>query len=744
MSLTIAGPAMGNDMNVIPQLIGYPRIGPQRELKRVLEAAWADRLPTFDTRVAELRASHLAEQQALVGSAVDDFFLYDEVLETAMMFGLVPDAFRDLEPFQALSALARGTAELEAWEMTKWFDTNYHYVVPEIERSPSAFRPLPWRNPLPAPEGEGAVTWSVLGPYSLMELAKLAEHLEAQELAADLGAAFWGWVAEAAGRHPGFRLQIDEPYLGLAGDLDAAGLLRASYLDARELRMASPPLVTAQFASPPEDALRFLGNCGLAVQVPLATAERLSGTPALESQPELVLSVMDGRSVWPDDFDRVAEGFARLEPGGEVVRIVPSTSLMFLPYTVEGEDLPEGFWFAREKAGALRAWAEALQRGERPETTGPQVAEFPEVGLLEQRASRAERWVAQKDLDLPLHPTTTTGSLPQTPQVRRARARFQRGEISPEEYQRVMDELIREGIGWQEAIGLDVLVHGEFERSDMVEYFAEKMEGFHTTRNGWVLSYGSRCVRPPILAAPPAISEPMTVREWKVAQEATQRPVKGMLTGPVTIVNWSFRPPGVPDDRLFWAVARPIAQEVQYLAEAGARVIQIDEPAVRERWPLPTEDAAERREIYARGVRAALNHVFNAPPEIQMHTHMCYGTDATIAPLWAEAGVDVASIYFARSKDDDRIRAFYEVFEDGHLQIGPGVFDVHSPHSPGAEVMSERLEHFLAFMEAGDLWVNPDCGLKTRTWEEIKVQVGDLVAAARARRAAHPSGSGRS
>jgi 5-methyltetrahydropteroyltriglutamate--homocysteine methyltransferase len=727
---------MGNDMNVIPQLIGYPRIGPQRELKRVLEAAWTDRLPTFDARVGELRASHLAEQQALVGSAVDDFFLYDEVLETAMMFGLVPDPFRDLEPFQALSALARGTAELEAWEMTKWFDTNYHYVVPEIERSPSAFRPLPWRNPLPAPQGQGPVTWSVLGPYSLMELAKLAEHLEPQELAAELGAAFWGWVAEATERHPGFRLQIDEPYLGLASDLDAAGLLRASYLDAKELRLARPPLVTAQFASPPEDALRFLGDCGLAVQVPLAVAERLAGSPTLESQPELVVSVMDGRSVWPDDFDPAAQAIARLEPGSDVVRIVPSTSLMFLPYTVEGEDLPEGFWFAREKAGALRAWAEALQRGERPETAGPHVADFPEVGQLEQRTSRTERWVAQKDLDLPLHPTTTTGSLPQTAEVRRARARFQREEISPEEYQQAVDEFIREGIVWQEAIGLDVLVHGEFERSDMVEYFAEKMDGFHTTQNGWVLSYGSRCVRPPILAAPPAISEPMTVREWKVAQEATQRPVKGMLTGPVTIVNWSFRPPGVPDDRLFWAVARPIAQEVQYLVEAGARVIQVDEPAVRERWPLPTEDAAQRRETYARGVRAALNHVFNAPPEIQMHTHMCYGTDATIAPLWAEAGVDVASIYFARSKDDDRIRAFYDLFEDGHLQIGPGVFDVHSPHSPGAEVMSERLEHFLAFMEPGDLWVNPDCGLKTRTWAEIEVQVGDLVAAARARRAA--------
>jgi len=212
------------------------------------------------------------------------------------------------------------------------------------------------------------------------------------------------------------------------------------------------------------------------------------------------------------------------------------------------------------------------------------------------------------------------------------------------------------------------------------------------------------------------------------------QPVKGMLTGPVTIVNWSFRPPGIPDDRLFWAVAQPIAEEVGFLVEAGARIIQVDEPAVRERWPLPTEDAAERRAIYARGVRAALNRVFNQPASVQMHTHMCYGDFGDIVPLWSDAGVDVASIEFSRSKDDSYIRQFYGLFGDGHLQIGPGVFDVHSPHSPGQAVMDERLTHFETFMAGADLWVNPDCGLKTRAWDEIEHQLGDMVAAARRRR----------
>jgi 5-methyltetrahydropteroyltriglutamate--homocysteine methyltransferase len=209
-----------------------------------------------------------------------------------------------------------------------------------------------------------------------------------------------------------------------------------------------------------------------------------------------------------------------------------------------------------------------------------------------------------------------------------------------------------------------------------------------------------------------------------------------MLTGPVTIVNWSFRPPNVPDDRLFWAVALPIAEEVRRLVEAGARVVQVDEPAVRERWPLPTVDAQERRAVYARGVRAALNHVFDQPPHVQMHTHMCYGDFGDIVPLWSDAGVDVASIEFSRSKDDSYIRQFYELFGDGHLQIGPGVFDVHSPHSPGAQVMTERLRHFHGYMDTADLWVNPDCGLKTRRWDEIERQLDDMVAAAREMRAA--------
>ncbi len=726
-------------MNVTAQMIGYPRIGPNRELKWALERRWSGRLEAsdFDARIAELRAAHIEEQRGLIGSAVDDYFVYDEVLETAMMFGFgqeLTDAGEGADPFDLLTALARGTPEREAWEMTKWFDTNYHFVVPTLTAvAPGRFRPLPWREPI----GSADTTWAILGPYSLAKLSKLDSGLDRKSLAVAVASALGDWIRATGDRTPPLRLQLDEPSLGMVLSAEDEALRDAAYAALEGLAGRATPLVSVQFGHPSERTVEALGERGFAVQVALQQVAGLAGTPAWAAQPEHVISVIDGRSVWPDHFAPVRDALAALPDDGRPIRIVPSTSLMFIPYTTEGERLPTGFQFAREKARRLAQWSDALRTGsEPPEIADPTPATWPEVGDIRPRAPRAERQAGQSDLHLPSFPTTSTGSLPQTAEVRQLRVQRAKGELDQDAYQNGIRRLITDAIRWQEAKGLDVLVHGEFERTDMVEYFAEQLDGFLTTRNGWVLSYGSRSTRPPILAAPPSTNEPMTVDEWRLAQSATDKPVKGMLTGPVTIVNWSFRPPHVTDDKLFWAVAGPIAEEVSRLVDAGARVVQVDEPAVRERWPLPTEDAPRLREIYARGVRAALNRVFNQPVHVQMHTHMCYGDFGEIVPLWADAGVDVASIEFSRSKDDSYIRLFYELFGDGHLQIGPGVFDVHSPHSPGTGTMTERLDHFRAFMADTDLWVNPDCGLKTRSWEEIDRQLGDMVDAARRLRAA--------
>jgi 5-methyltetrahydropteroyltriglutamate--homocysteine methyltransferase len=726
-------------------LTGYPRIGPKRELKWALEQHWAGRLdrPSFESRVAELRAEHLAEQQRLVGHAVDDFFLYDALLETALMFGIAPawaGASLEDDPFSVLSAAARGVEGHEAWELTKWFDTNYHCVIPEIAVPVDRLVPLPWRAPVSVTERDPAA-WAIVGPYSLVKLSSVPAAMDARALAASVGRALWAWLAMQRDANPAFRLQIDEPCLGLLMDEADVALCQAAYADASAPAVVAP-MVTVQFGHASNQTLEALGSQGFAVQIGLDHVERLRGTTAWAAQPELVISVQDGRSVWPDDFSAARIGLEPLRGETREVRLIPSTSLMFLPYTVEGEDLPAGFQFAREKAAALRAWADALGSGGTVEQPAPPMAEWPEIVAPPSRAPRSVRREAQRDLELPPFPTTTIGSLPQTGEVRHLRVQLGRGELDRSAYDAAIGRLITDAIEWQERVGLDVLVHGEFERTDMVEYFAEQMDGFLTTRNGWVLSYGSRCTRPPILNAPPTISAPMTVDEWSIAQDATSKPVKGMLTGPVTIVNWSFRPPNVPDDRLFWAVAQPVAEEVRHLIDAGARVIQIDEPAVRERWPLPTEHAERLRDVYARGVRAALAHVFNQPALVQMHTHMCYGTDATIAPLWDGVGVDVASIWYARSPDDKRIRGFYDAPDDGRLQIGPGVFDVHSPFAPGVETMADRLSHVAGYMDLLDVWVNPDCGLKTRTWDEVEHQLSEMVAAARVSRDAVGGGGG--
>ena len=399
-------------MKIVPQLIGYPRIGPNRELKWLLERRWSGRIaaPEFDARVGELRAAHLAEQRDLIGSAVDDFFLYDEVLETALMLGVHPQGLAH-EPFALLTALARGTVEREAWEMTKWFDTNYHHVVPEVERLPDRLVPLPWREPI----HDGDAIWPILGPYSFARLSKHHD-LHTADLARAAGAAIGAWLRAQPN---GFRLQLDEPCLGMRLD-ETDELLRDAAYDAFGAVGATAPIVTVQFGAASATTLEALGRRGHAVQVPLERVASLVGTAAWGAQPEHVIAVMDGRSVWPDDFAAARRGLAGIEDG-KVVRIVPSTGLGFLPYTVEGEELPPGLQFAREKTRTLAAWAAALAGGPEPATTPMPQHAWPAVGELTARAPRSERRAAQSSLGLPAFPTTTTGSLPQTAEVRHLR-----------------------------------------------------------------------------------------------------------------------------------------------------------------------------------------------------------------------------------------------------------------------------------------------------------------------------------
>ena len=696
--------------DVRAMLTGFPRIGQGRELKWLLERAWRGEIEPveLDRQLAERKRAHLAEQVDLVGVALDDFWIYDQVLETALLFGLVPareaTILRD-DPFACLTALARGSTRAPAWEMTKWFDTNYHYVVPEGDVAGIDVSVPPWR----VPAGDA---WNVLGPFSFARLSRLTD-LQPEALLPE-----YQRLAAAAG----LPLVIDEPSLGLEPGADDLELLARAYSNLDP----DPTIVITCAVGTPDDAiLDLLASRGLSVQVAARDVPRVASLPAWNAMPRHVVSVVDGRSPWPDDWSHLADASRHFD--GRPVLLTPTTSLMFLPYTVADEPsvAAAGFQFAREKATTLAAWAAALREGRpAPDATRPMAAvDWPAPpNAVPPRGERPQRRAQQ-----PSHgelPTTTIGSYPQTSVVRQLRRQLRDGVLGAEEYQRNIDEAIVDCVRWQEAAGLDLLVHGEFERTDMVEYFAERLDGFLTTSHGWVVSYGARCTRPPILVAPPRPAQPITVREWQVAQAATDRPVKGMLTGPVTIVNWSFRPPQVGDDRLFWAVARAVRDEVEFLIAAGARAIQVDEPAVRERWPLKAPGWQERRDVYRDGARRALQHVFHQPDEVQMHTHMCYGDFGEIVDLWRGVDVDVASIEFARSGDESYLAGFAEL----GWEIGPGLFDVHSPHRPGREAVVARLRRALEIIPRDRLWVNPDCGLKTRSWSEVEQQLDDMLA----------------
>ena len=600
--------------------------------------------------------------------------------------------------------------------MTKWFDANYHYVVPEIGALPERLVPLPWRTPL----GGGDTAWAILGPYSLVKLSKLADGVDPAELAAAAGRALWAFVREERQRDPAFRLQVDEPSLGMAMTDDDRRLLDAAYADAADLGLAEPPLVTVQFGRPSAETVAALGR----------TRPRRPGPPRGRRRAvrhRCVAGAAGARHLRRGRPQRLER---RLRPAC-ARRSSPSPTTASrcawcrppascsCRYTVVGEDLPPGFAVrAREGAPRWRSWAARVHRRSAPSMrrdrrrpSGRRSARFARAPAREEREGRPG---GPRPAALPDHEHRVAAADDRGPAAPRAPRRAARS-IAPA-YEDEVDRMITEAVAWQEAAGIDVLVHGEFERTDMVEYFAEKLDGFHTTRNGWVLCYGSRCTRPPILAAPPVAHEPMTVREWRVAQAATDQPVKGMLTGPVTIVNWSFRPPGVPDDRLFWAVAQPIADEVRALVEAGRRIVQVDEPAVRERWPLPTVDAPRSG---ARSTPAAC-----APPSTTSSTRCprsrCTRTCATATSATScRSGPMPASTSRPSSSAARRTRATSgsstSCSTTGTSRSAPACSTCTRRTRPGTETMASRLEHFRGFMDAGDLWVNPDCGLKTRS-----------------------------
>ncbi|MEW2579876.1 5-methyltetrahydropteroyltriglutamate--homocysteine S-methyltransferase [Streptomyces syringium] len=752
---------------------GYPRQGQGRELKKAIEGYWAGRVTAdaLHTTAATLRRTAWRQ---LTEAGVDevptgDFSLYDHVLDTTVMVGAIPERHRAAVRDNALDgyfAMARGTQEAPPLEMTKWFDTNYHYLVPELGPD-TVFTADPAK-----PLGElrealalGHTARPVLvGPVTYLLLAKPAPGAPADfqpltlldrllpvyaRVLAELRAAGAEWV------------QLDEP--ALVQDQPPAVLSAATraYRDLGALA-DRPRILAATYFDRLGDALPVLAKSpveGLALDFTGPAAANLEALAAAGGVPgkRLVAGVVDGRNIWINDLEHSLATLATLLGLAGRVDVAPSCSLLHVPLDATAErdvDPQVARWlaFARQKTEEIVTLARGLNEG--TDVIAPQLAANRSArasraasALTHDPAVRAraaavterdtrrpqpypERAAAQRArLGLPLLPTTTIGSFPQTTELRTARADLRAGRIDAAGYDERIAAEIRDVLAFQEKAGLDVLVHGEPERNDMVQYFAERLTGYLATQHGWVQSYGTRYVRPPILAGDISRPEPMTVAWTSYAQSQTERPVKGMLTGPVTMLAWSF----VRDDQPLADTARQVAlalrDEVTDLEAAGTAVIQVDEPALRETLPLRTADrpgylawATEAFRLTTAGVRA----------DTQIHTHMCYAEFGVIIGAIEELDADVISLEAARSHmqvADELAVAGY-----GH-EVGPGVYDIHSPRVPGVEETAGLLRKGLGAIPAERLWVNPDCGLKTRGWSEVRDSLEHLVRAARQVRA---------
>ncbi|GAA4975357.1 5-methyltetrahydropteroyltriglutamate--homocysteine S-methyltransferase [Streptomyces hyderabadensis] len=756
---------------------GYPRQGRNRELKKAVEGYWQGRVGADALRstAAGLRRStwrQLADA-GLHEVPTGDFSYYDHVLDTTVMVGAIPKRHRaavDADALGGYFAMARGTQEVAPLEMTKWFDTNYHYLVPELGpgtvfTADSAKQVAELTEALALGLSARPV---LVGPVTYLLLAKPAPGVPAgfepltlleallpvyAEVLADLRAAGAEWVqldepALVQDRTPAELQAAERCYRVLGGLTDRPKLLVASYFD--RLGDALPVLAKA----PVE---------GLALDFTGAAAANLDALAAVGGLPgkRLVAGVVDGRNVWINDLSKSLSTLGTLLGLADRVDVAASCSLLHVPLDASAErdvepQIRRWLAFARQKTAEVVTLAEALARGTgsvtaelaanradlasragSPITRDPAVrARAAAVTDADTRRSQpyAERSAAQRArLGLPLLPTTTIGSFPQTGGLRRARADLRAGRLGTGGYEERIEAEIQEVISFQETTGIDVLVHGEPERNDMVQYFAEQLTGCLATRHGWVQSYGTRYVRPPILAGDVSRPEPMTVRWTSYAQSLTERPVKGMLTGPVTMLAWSF----VRDDQPLADTARQVAlalrDEVADLEAAGTAVIQVDEPALRETLPLR---AADRAAYLAWATEAFRLTTTGVRPDTQIHTHMCYAEFGDIVQAIDDLDADVISLEAARS----HMQVARELAAHGYpREAGPGVYDIHSPRVPGADEAADLLRTGLKAIPAERLWVNPDCGLKTRGWPETRAALENLVAAARTVRSELPA-----
>ncbi|WP_292834686.1 5-methyltetrahydropteroyltriglutamate--homocysteine S-methyltransferase [Microbacterium sp.] len=755
-------------------ILGYPRIGRRRELKRAVEQFWAGAVeePALEAIAADLRRA-TRERLASLGlgqtdsSIPESFSYYDQVLDATLAVGALPARFASLRcadgsiPLEAYFAAARGAGEAAPLEMTKWFDTNYHYLVPEIgPETAFALSTDRFSRQVAEAKADGFTVRPVLvGPVTLLALAKPTDEAPTGfrpldrledllpvycELIGALRASGAEWVQLDEHALVSESLDVD------AGALSAAAARAYAVLGAASDRPAI--LVAAGYGALSDDAWRALAAAPVeALAIDLHRGEVPAGAPGVETK-TIVGGVIDGRNVWRGDLVGAADRLAQLESiGAASVAAGTSASLQHVPHDTADETkldprLLSWLAFADQKVAQVATLARGLVEGraaiadELDAATAALAARTTAAGVRDgevrsrvarlsaadaDRGDLATRERAQESLGLPLLPTTTIGSFPQTAEIRRARAQHGRGELTTSAYEGFLREEISRVVALQEDLGLDVLVHGEAERNDMVQYFAENLDGFAVTEQGWVQSYGSRATRPSILWGDVSRPAPITVDWARFAQSLSDKHVKGMLTGPVTILAWSFVRDDQPLGETADQVALALRDEIADLEKAGIRIIQVDEPALRELLPLRTADQAAYLDWSVRAFRIATS---GAAPSTQVHTHLCYSEFGVVIEAIAALDADVTSIEAARSRGE----VIGDIAASGFAAgIGPGVYDIHSPRVPAVAEIEALLRRAADELPLRQIWVNPDCGLKTRGYDETVTSLRHLVEASR-------------
>jgi 5-methyltetrahydropteroyltriglutamate--homocysteine methyltransferase len=760
-------------------ILGYPRIGSQRELKKASEQYWAGKLPA-DQLMSVGKSIRLHNWTLQKNAGIDliptgDFSFYDQVLDTSLMVGAIPQRYhtlmdqKQLPDIDLLFAMARGYQkddyDITAMEMTKWFDTNYHYIVPEFTAH-QKFTPFSNKTVNEFIEARQAgfnAKPVLLGPVSYLLLGKEKEEgFHRLELMKSLLPVYLNVLAKLEGAGA-YYVQLDEPCLAL--DLTPAErqIFAKTYQDIKSECPDLHIILASYFECYGQNLETVLSLPVHTIHLDLVRCpsqlEDILASGIDKKKTHLSLGVVDGRNIWKNDFQQSLSFIDKAVKalGADRIWVAPSCSLMHSPCNLDLEpnekslpaEIKQWMAFAKQKVDEV-VTLKQLASGEKDPAllkkldNNKQAAENRKtsplihnkvvsgrVAVITEKNSRrdhpfAERKIRQRAaLGLPLFTTTTIGSFPQTTEVRSLRARFKKGDLTQQQYDDLIAKETAEAIRWQEEIGIDVLVHGEFERNDMVEYFGEQLAGFAFTKNGWVQSYGSRCVKPPVIYGDVYRPQPMTVRWSAFAQGLTKKYVKGMLTGPVTILQWSFVRNDQPRSQTCTQIALAIRDEVADLEKAGIKIIQIDEPAIREGLPLRKADwsaylkwAVTAFRISASGVR----------DETQIHTHMCYSEFNDIIQHIADMDADVITIECSRSQME-----LLDAFADFKYpnEIGPGVYDIHSPRVPSKEEMVALMEKAKAVVPADQLWVNPDCGLKTRNWPETKKALIAMVEAAK-------------